>query len=104
MFFLCFCLFTDLTYLHRSPLDSEFDQIAAELEAAEREETNEELGGEESAQVCALPRPISNRGSLFYIVAYDPNRFIYRISFMSFSLRRENIGTQSLLWKSRPIR
>lgn len=40
----------DLTYLHRSPLDSEFDQIAAELEAAEREETNEELGGEESAQ------------------------------------------------------
>merc|ERR1719188_1977428 len=40
----------DLTYVHNSTLSSEFDQIAAELEAAEREEAekDEKSVGEES--------------------------------------------------------
>ena len=60
MCFSRFCLLSDLTYVHCSTLDSEFDQIAAELEGAEREEKDEESGGEESAEVCGM-RPSSEQ-------------------------------------------
>ena len=81
---------TDLTYVHNSTLSSEFDQIAAELEAAEREEEekNEKSAGEESDEVCAPFRP---PGQHFY----KSNQF--RIFPSSFRLRSDLIGTHSSL-------
>ena len=55
---------SDLTYVHNSTLSSEFDQIAAELEAAEREEEaekDEKSVGEESDEVCAPFRPFQKQ-------------------------------------------
>ena len=62
---------SDLTYVHNSTLSSEFDQIAAELEAAEREEEaekDEKSVGEESDEVCAPFRP---PGQQFYYTRYN---------------------------------
>ena len=93
MCFSRFCLLSDLTYVHCSTLDSEFDQIAAELEGAEREEKDEESGGEESAEVCGM-RPSSEQSEYLKQCSQPlPTPFSQHRVYISQSLAR--LGSKS---------